>query len=400
MRSNNQHLNEKSISNTAFRRVSAVFLATCLCLSAFRFFPQMDALATSLDELRDQKEETDQQIDSLSDAKAALESELGDMNSQLYSISSSISDLQDEIEEQQTAIEDAQVLLDETQALSEEQYTNMKLRIQYLYENGGSLSWTTLLASGSFSDLLTRAQYMMDISATDRSLLEEYQDTLVQIADYQQELTERKEELVAAQEELSAQQDSLLASISSAKNALSSTSSQLANQQELSADLSTQITAMEEYERQLEAQKAAEAQAAMLNESRVEQIRQQEEDLAENRTPVSAADAETELLAALIYCEAGGEGYDAQVAVGSVVINRVSSSYFPNSITEVIYQSNQFSPAASGKLALVLENGLTTDSCRNAANAVLSGTISGNWLYFCVNNGGIDGTIIGKQVFY
>jgi peptidoglycan hydrolase CwlO-like protein len=400
MRSNKQHFNKKNISNTAFRRVSAVFLVTCLCLSAFRFFPQMKALATSLDELRDQKEETDKQIDSLSDAKAELESALGDMNSQLYSISSSISTLQDEIDEQQTAIEDAQVLLDETQALSEEQYANMKLRIQYLYENGGSLSWTTLLASGSFSDFLTRAQYMMDISETDRELLEEYQDTLAQIASYQQELTERKEELVTAQEELSTRQNSLLSSISGTKNALSSTSSQLTNQQELSADLAAQITAMEEYERQLEAQKAAEAQQALLSESRVEQIKQQEEDLVANRTPVSAADGETELLAALIYCEAGGEGYEAQVAVGSVVINRVSSSYFPNSITEVIYQSKQFSPAASGKLALVLENGLTTDSCRNAANAVLSGTISGNWLYFCVNNGGIDGTIIGKQVFY
>jgi spore germination cell wall hydrolase CwlJ-like protein len=400
MRSNKQHFNEKNLSNSVFRRASAVFLLSCLCLSAIRFFPQVNAMATSLDELRGQKEETDQQIDSLSDAKAALEGELGDMNSQLYSISNSISALQDEIDEQQTAIEDAQMLLDETQAQSEEQYANMKLRIQYLYENGGSLSWTTLLASGSFSDFLTKAQYMMDISTADRELLEEYQDTLAQIASYRQELTERKEELVAAQEELSAQKSSLLSSISSAKNALNSTSSQLANQQNLSADLAAQIAAMEEYERQLEAQKAAEAKQAMLSESRVEQIKQQEEDLAANRTQVSAADAEKELLAALIYCEAGGEGYDAQVAVGSVVINRVSSSYFPNSITEVIYQSRQFSPAASGKLALVLENGLTTDSCRNAASAVLSGTISGNWLYFCVNTGGIDGTIIGKQVFY
>jgi peptidoglycan hydrolase CwlO-like protein len=383
-----------------YRRAAAAALLTCICLSAIWFVPEMDARATSLDELRDQKEENDKQIDNLSDAKEDLENALGDMNSELYTISSSISNLQDEIDEQQVAIEEAQVLLEETQALSEEQYSNMKLRIQYIYENGGTLSWTTLLASGSFSDFLTRAQYMMDISAADRTLLEEYEDTLTQIAEYQQELTTRKEELVAAQNALSTQQNSLLSAISGTKSELNSTNSQLADRQEISADLAEKIAAMEEYERQLEAQKAAEAQQAMLSESRVEQIRQQEEDLAANRPSVSAAEGETELLAALIYCEAGGEGYEAQMAVGSVVINRVSSSYFPGSITVVIYQSKQFSPAASGKLALVLENGLTTDSCRNAANAVLSGTISGNWLYFCVNNGGIDGTVIGKQVFY
>ena len=55
---------------------------------------------------------------------------------------------------------------------------------------------------------------------------------------------------------------------------------------------------------------------------------------------------------------------------------------------------------ASGKLALVLENGMTTDSCRNAAKEVLGGHITGSWLYFCVDNGTIDGTVIGKQVFY
>jgi N-acetylmuramoyl-L-alanine amidase len=49
------------------------------------------------------------------------------------------------------------------------------------------------------------------------------------------------------------------------------------------------------------------------------------------------------LLAKLITAESQGEPYEGQVAVGAVVLNRVKSSQFPNTIREVIYQKNQFS---------------------------------------------------------
>ena len=59
---------------------------------------------------------------------------------------------------------------------------------------------------------------------------------------------------------------------------------------------------------------------------------------------------EQELLAALIYCEAGNQPYEGQVAVGAVVMNRVRSGSYPNTISEVIYQSGQFGPAMTGWL--------------------------------------------------
>ena len=45
------------------------------------------------------------------------------------------------------------------------------------------------------------------------------------------------------------------------------------------------------------------------------------------------------MLAALIQCEAGGESYEGKLAVGSVVMNRVDSSYFPDTVVGVIYQT-------------------------------------------------------------
>ena len=104
------------------------------------------------------------------------------------------------------------------------------------------------------------------------------------------------------------------------------------------------------------------------------------------------------MLAALIFCEAGGEPYEGQVAVGAVVMNRVRSGIFPNSITEVIYQSGQFGPAITGKLDAVLADGRTTASCYQAAADALAGAIrSGSTLFWKWLN---YGQLIGNHWFH
>ena len=107
---------------------------------------------------------------------------------------------------------------------------------------------------------------------------------------------------------------------------------------------------------------------------------------------------DTSLLAALIYCEAGNQDYDGMVAVGAVVMNRVNSPSFPNSISEVIYQSGQFTPASSGGLASALANGVPS-ACYDAAAAAIGGENPvGDSLYF--NTGSGKGTKLGDHQFY
>lgn len=354
-----------------------------------------DAKATSIDDLKRQQEEAEQDIGELEQAKQELEDSLGNMNSELYDVSSSINDLQEEIEQKQEEIAQVEEELEEAEALAAQQYEDMKLRIQFMYENGGGFSWSTLLEAGSFADFLSRVQYISELTGYDRDMLAAYQENLEAIASYKETLEQENENLLAAQESLALQESSLLASIADAQEELDDMGDDLTEQQQDADELAEQIAAMEAYEKQLEEQKAREDAA------RAEEIQRQEEESAgTSGTPVAPAVGEEELLAALIFCEAGGESYDAQLAVGSVVLNRVNSPYFADTITGVIYQSGQFSPAASGRLAVVLEKGLTTDNCRNAAREVLNGNVTGNWLYFCVNNGTKDGTVIGKQVFY
>ena len=85
--------------------------------------------------------------------------------------------------------------------------------------------------------------------------------------------------------------------------------------------------------------------------------------------------------------------------MGSVVLNRVASSSFPNTIMGVIYQSGQFSPVASGRMAARLAAGANSE-CYQAAREVLGGNITVPYLYFRRDNGTIDGYVIAHHVFY
>ncbi|MCD7862706.1 MAG: cell wall hydrolase [Lachnospiraceae bacterium] len=116
---------------------------------------------------------------------------------------------------------------------------------------------------------------------------------------------------------------------------------------------------------------------------------------------MSSSEYERMLLAALIYCEAGGESYEGKLAVGAVVCNRVRSSGYPNTLQGVIYASGQFTPAKSGRLDQVLNSGNIPQSCYNAADEALAGyTNVGSAVRFRQNNGTIDGVVIGNHVFY
>ncbi len=118
-----------------------------------------------------------------------------------------------------------------------------------------------------------------------------------------------------------------------------------------------------------------------------------------NLGAVAASGDEVLLLAALIQAEAGNQPYEGQLAVGAVVMNRVKSSAYPNSIQSVISAPGQFGPAATGKVAAIMSSGPRA-SCVQAAQAAINGeTTVGSVTHFR-RAGGIDGIVIGNHVFY
>ncbi len=118
-----------------------------------------------------------------------------------------------------------------------------------------------------------------------------------------------------------------------------------------------------------------------------------------NRGKVPANADETKLLGALIYCEAGNQPYEGKVAVGAVVMNRVKSPAYPNTIYSVIYASGQFTPAMSGKVAAAYNKGVP-DICLQAAAAAINGeTTVGGATHFRRNDGR-EGYVLGAHVFW
>ena len=116
--------------------------------------------------------------------------------------------------------------------------------------------------------------------------------------------------------------------------------------------------------------------------------------------PSQVTDTDKQLLAALIQCEAGGEPYEGQVAVGAVVMNRIKSTAFPNDICGVIYDAGQFGPVANGKLKKLLATGNINPNCMQAAEEALSGISNiGDRMYFNRYNGS-KGLVIGNHRFW
>ena len=142
----------------------------------------------------------------------------------------------------------------------------------------------------------------------------------------------------------------------------------------------------------------------------IEQVKQREEALEQKRREEAkqrlnaqkkeAQEADgTRLLAALVQCEAANQPYEGQVAVAAVVMNRVKSGGYPNSISGVIFASGQFTPAQSGKV-MKAYNGNIRSSCMEAAASAISGYSNvGNATHFKVV-GLHDGLVIGNHVFW
>lgn len=120
-------------------------------------------------------------------------------------------------------------------------------------------------------------------------------------------------------------------------------------------------------------------------------------------TAYEGSASELEMLATIIYCEAGNQPYEGKVAVGNVVLNRMASEAFPDDMDSVLRASGQFSPVASGKYDRMLNSGKVPESCYEAAQDAMGGiSFVGGCLYFKNPSiaGWHAGTTIQDHVFW
>lgn len=338
------------------------------------------------------KDNTQERKDSLQITKNSLLGELGTLNDNLAEVSANLEKIEADITAKEAEITQAQADLEQAKIVEQEQYENMKLRIKTMYESGASYGYMNFLfSSGDFTDFLNKSDYIEQINKYDQKMLQKFEESRKDVEIKQAQLEEELEELHVLQEDVNNEKKRVAELVRKTSQNVASYTDQIADAEETIDALESMINEQEQ-------------DIAALQ-------KQYEEELAKSRlaaqsswrdiSEVTFEEGDRMLLANLIYCEAGAEPYSGQVAVGAVVINRVLSSRYPNTIVGVIYQNKQFSPVNDGHLALALANDRATASCYQAADEAMRGVTNvGQCVYFRTPIPGINGIRIGGHVFY
>ncbi|WP_024866995.1 cell wall hydrolase [Butyrivibrio sp. FCS014] len=350
--------------------------------------------------LQGQREQTQSNVNNLQNQSSSLQSTIKGYSNKLDSLNKEISDAEDKMAEVSAQIVDLNGQLQEAEEMERDRYELLKKRLQSTYESGGTSGLARiLLESGSLSDFLTKFEYLDAIIRYDRKKISEYKDLQSSIKLKKAEVEEKEAELDAYQDQLDEKHDELSSLTDTVKSQLNSTNSSLSNEKNKLADYENQLANLDQKMKALESQVAA-AQAELAKQI-AERLALTREDTSGS---YSASDTELAWLAATIQAEAGGESYTGKLAVGSVIMNRVKSSAFPNTVIAVITQNMQFASYRSGKVELIINNG-PNSTCMRAAQEVLDGARVGDYLFFMTKYwadyyGIAEYTMIGNHAFF
>lgn len=338
---------------------------------------------TQLDKVQDEMQDLHQE-------KISVQIYLDQLSEELWKLNEKLNEIQKIREEKEQAIADAQLAIAEAKRNQDQRYTDMKKRIRFLYEKGSNSYLELFFEAKSFSDLLNKADYIEQINKYDRKMLAEYQQAEIDIAKQEKELREDKDSLKILETEASDEAMAVMTSVRETGKKVGDYLDQISEKEE-------QALA---YEREIAAK---EGDIATLKE----QYKQELSVSAQSATMVNRdisdlifSSGDIDLMAAIIECEAGGESYTGKVAVGAVVLNRVRSPLFQNTVLEVIMAPRQFSPVGSGRFAIVLARGANESCYQAAADAMAGASPVGNCLFFRTPIPGLNGQRLGGHVFY
>ena len=402
----------KQFIRLKLRKLTAAGLTFIMAATfAVPFFAYPDQLMA---DTQDDLDAVNKQLEELRNKQSELNASYGELNEKLSASGEKLSSIEDAVNAKQSEIDATNIQVADMQAEIDQQYAAMKLRIQFMYENNNATILSTLLSAESLSDLLSKSEYIQQISNYDHQKMQELSDLLASLKETQAKLEQEMAELVTLKDDASREADNFAALLSQCQTELDTTSDSITDAEALALEYEKQIE-QEMLERQrremeaLEAARKAQEEADKANNSgnssntggNSSSGSAMVDQNALNNVLKNHTAEDVAMLAAIIECEAGNQSYEGKCAVGSVVINRVADPRFANSISGVIYAPYQFSPVASGRFAIVLARGANA-ACTQAAIDVLNGHININALYFHVYDSSVDvgGTVIGDHVFY
>lgn len=188
--------------------------------------------------------------------KNAAANKVKQLNSELTALLTDLQILEIDIDSKEVQIEQAEIDYATAQKKEAEQYTAMKKRIQYMYEKGDTEYLDVLLQVKSMSDLLNKAEYVDAVYNYDRKMLENYQETKQQVADFKTQLEDDKSEMEVMKQEYKGQQAKLETTIANKRREVSDFDTQLAKAKQDAAAYTRTIE-----QKNTEIRKAQEAEA-------------------------------------------------------------------------------------------------------------------------------------------
>lgn len=253
------------------KRIEAAVMTAVLTVSCI--FPSygtktdVDAARESKSNLENEKKEIEKTIEKLEVLKSDTASYVNQLDAELNSLNKQVTALNSRVAAKEAEIEEAEAELAASKEDERRQYESMKLRIQYMYEKGETSYLDLLFKSADLTQLFNRAEYISQIAAYDRKMLDQYEAASEEVAAREADLKAEHEELVTLKTNTEEKQKDAERLMNEKTAELKSYNSKIAASEGSLSDLEKDIAAQEDKIKAIEAElkrKEEEAKKAAL----------------------------------------------------------------------------------------------------------------------------------------
>lgn len=175
---------------------------------------------------------------SLQEAKDELAGHVVELDNEMSQVTMKLMEVERLLEAKEAEHQETEEKLVEAKENIEKQYEDMKIRIQFMYEHGSMSFIEILLSSSSFSEMLNKAEYIEQVSAYDRQMLDAYEETKVKVEKLEKELASQKDVLKTVRADVKKQQDQMQGLIDEKQDEI----------KEYQTDIANKEKAIQEYE--------------------------------------------------------------------------------------------------------------------------------------------------------
>ncbi len=206
----------------------------------------LNAAQKELNELKEQLDKAEGLVDDLQNSEENIKEKLSELNQSMIRISEKITELENLLIAKNEEIQETRIELAGAEENAKNQYEAMKLRIQYMYENGQFSYAEAFFKAESISDFLNSAEYISQIQRYDRQKLEDFNNTIVEIEELEAQLEEEHAQLETMKNSVEHEKKNVAKVMAQRENELSEIKSNLSEAQNEAEMLEAEIQAQEE----------------------------------------------------------------------------------------------------------------------------------------------------------